>query len=404
MSHSVIDLLRGESTPLYLAPQAGVSESPFRRLCRRFGADVLVSEFVSAAGIVMNSKRSREYLRFDEVERPIGIQIFGADPAMMADASAFVAETFGPDFIDINFGCPVKKVVKRNGGSGCLRDLGLVDQIIRAVDDATELPTTVRVRSGFNESTRDPVAIGLACEQAGAKAICLHPRTRADMYSGQARWSEITAMVEALDASQGSAVDAMADRVRATWGAPSLVVNSAGAGIWRFLEETTPAEVDSMIGAPYLAAAQTSRAFIGKMIAAGRGLLIHVGSPASVIPWPGATAYTASRWALRGLHEALCQDLRGTGVRSSLIYFGEVSSDYFQANPGSHEHMPSLGSWIPMSSPERCAKIILHVVRRPRPVVYHPFALRLMAWTAALAPAPTRWLIARTGRRHELNR
>jgi len=199
MSHNVIDLLRGESTPLYLAPQAGVSESPFRRLCRRFGADVLVSEFVSAAGIVMNSKRSREYLRFDEVERPIGIQIFGADPVMMADASAFVAETFGPDFIDINFGCPVKKVVKRNGGSGCLRDLGLVDQIIRAVDDATELPTTVKVRSGFNESTRDPVAIGLACEQAGAKAICLHPRTRADMYSGQARWSEIRAMVEALE-------------------------------------------------------------------------------------------------------------------------------------------------------------------------------------------------------------
>jgi len=207
------------------------------------------------------------------------------------------------------------------------------------------------------------------------------------------------AMVEALDASRGSAVNEMADRVLAIWGAPSLVVNSAGAGIWRFLEETTPAEIDSMIGAPYLAAAQTSRAFIGEMIAAGRGLLIHVGSPASVIPWPGATAYTASRWALRGLHEALCQDLRGTGVRSSLIYFGEVSSEYFQVNPGSHEHIPSLGSWISVSSPESCAEIVLDVVRRPRPVVYHPFALRLMVWTAALAPAPTRWLIARTGRR-----
>jgi nifR3 family TIM-barrel protein len=199
MTNDVIALLTGPSTPLYLAPQAGVSESPFRRLCRRFGADVLVSEFVSAAGIVMNSKRSREYLRFDEAERPIGIQIFGADPAMMADAAAFVAEAYGPDFIDINFGCPVKKVVKRNGGSGCLRDLDLVDQIIRAVDDATPLTTTVKVRSGFNEQTRDPVGIGLRCEQAGAKAICLHPRTRADMYSGQACWSEIAAMVEALE-------------------------------------------------------------------------------------------------------------------------------------------------------------------------------------------------------------
>ena len=199
MTPHFLDMLRGDGTPLYLAPQAGVSESPFRRLCRRFGADILVSEFISAAGIVMNSKRSRGYLRFDEAERPIGIQIFGADPGMMGEAAAFVAEVYGPDFIDINFGCPVKKVVKRNGGSGCLRDLDLVDTLIRAVDDATDLPTTVKIRSGFNESDRDPVRIGLRCEQAGAKAICLHPRTRADMYSGYARWDEIRALKEAVE-------------------------------------------------------------------------------------------------------------------------------------------------------------------------------------------------------------
>ncbi|MDX1648053.1 MAG: tRNA dihydrouridine synthase DusB [Longimicrobiales bacterium] len=198
MIHDVLQMLRSDETPLYLAPQAGVSESPFRRLCRRFGADVLVSEFVSAAGIVMNNKRSRDYLRFDEAERPIGIQIFGADEGMMGEAAAFVAEVYGPDFIDINFGCPVKKVVKRNGGSGCLRDLDLVDRLIRAVDDATDLPTTVKVRSGFNESDRDPVRIGKVCEQAGARAICLHPRTRADMYSGHARWDEIRALKEAV--------------------------------------------------------------------------------------------------------------------------------------------------------------------------------------------------------------
>ena len=193
------DLLRGDSTPLYLAPQAGVSESPFRRLCRRFGADVVVSEFVSAAGIVMGSRRSAEYLRFHEDERPIGVQIFGADPAMMADAAALVAEVYGPDFIDINFGCPVKKVVKRNGGSGCLRDLDLVERIVRAVDAATALPTTVKIRSGFDEQTRDPVGIGLRCQEAGAVALCLHPRTRADMYGGSARWSEITDVVRALE-------------------------------------------------------------------------------------------------------------------------------------------------------------------------------------------------------------
>ncbi|HET9948543.1 MAG TPA: tRNA dihydrouridine synthase DusB [Longimicrobiales bacterium] len=199
MPADVLSLLRGGSTPLYLAPQAGVSESPFRRLCRRFGADVVVSEFVSAAGIVMGTPRSREYLRFDEDERPIGVQIFGADPAMMADAAALVAEVYAPDFIDINFGCPVKKVVKRNGGSGCLRDLDLVERIIRAVDEATPLPTTVKIRSGFDEASRDPVGIALRCQEAGARALSLHPRTRADMYGGRARWPEIAAVVEALD-------------------------------------------------------------------------------------------------------------------------------------------------------------------------------------------------------------
>jgi tRNA-dihydrouridine synthase B len=198
MAKSVIELLEGPRAPLYLAPQAGVSESPFRRLCRRFGADVVVSEFVSAEGILHGNERTLEYLRFDEEERPIGVQIFGADPARMGEAAAFVHETFGPDFIDINFGCPVKKVVKRNGGSGCLRDLDLVGRIVEAVAAATPLITTAKIRSGFNEETRDPAGIGRVCEEAGARAICLHPRTRAEMYSGQARWEEIAALKEAV--------------------------------------------------------------------------------------------------------------------------------------------------------------------------------------------------------------
>ena len=199
MTHAVERLLRGARTPLFLAPQAGVSESPFRRLCRDFGADVVLTEFVSADGVVKGTVRTKDYLRFDGEERPIGAQIFGADPAMMADAAQLVVELFGPDFIDINFGCPVKKVVKRNGGSGCLRDLDLVERIIRAVDGAVPLPVSVKVRSGYDESTRDPVAIGLRCQGAGASWITLHPRTRADMYSGQARWAEIAELVRALE-------------------------------------------------------------------------------------------------------------------------------------------------------------------------------------------------------------
>ena len=188
-----------DDIPLYLAPMAGVSESPFRRLCRRFGADVVVTEFLSAEGIRRENPATLDKLRFGSDERPIGVQIFGADPAAMGEASALVTDVFQPEFIDINFGCPVKKVVKRNGGSGCLRDLDLVQTVIRSVAANTHLPVTVKIRSGWSEQTRDPVTIGLRCQDAGARAIALHPRTRTQMYSGAARWEEIGALVQALE-------------------------------------------------------------------------------------------------------------------------------------------------------------------------------------------------------------
>ncbi|HEX8246448.1 MAG TPA: tRNA dihydrouridine synthase DusB, partial [Longimicrobium sp.] len=191
-------LLASGTVPLYLAPQAGVSESPFRRLCRRFGADVVVSEFVSAEGIRRHDRRTHGYLRFNDEERPIGIQIFGGDPQAMAEAAALVEEVYEPDFLDINFGCPVKKVVSRNGGSGCLRDLDLVQSIIRAVKGAISIPITVKIRSGWNEEMRDPVTIALRCQDAGAEVLTLHARTRTQMYSGTANWDEIAAVVDAL--------------------------------------------------------------------------------------------------------------------------------------------------------------------------------------------------------------
>jgi tRNA-dihydrouridine synthase B len=191
--------LEDGSVPLYLAPQAGVSESPFRRLCRAFGADVVVSEFVSAEGLRRGSERTWEYLRFDDAERPIGVQIFGSDPAAMAEAAAMVEQMHRPDFLDINFGCPVKKVVSRNGGSGCLKDLGLVQQIIRSVSSAISIPTTVKIRSGWSDEMRNPVEIGLRCQDAGARVLTLHARSRTQMYSGHANWDEIADVVAALD-------------------------------------------------------------------------------------------------------------------------------------------------------------------------------------------------------------
>jgi len=188
-----------ERIPLYLAPMAGVSESPFRRLCRAWGADVVVTEFLSAEGIRRENEATIAKLRFAPDEHPIGVQIFGAEPAAMGEAAAAVTEVFAPDFIDINFGCPVKKVVRRNGGSGCLKDLNLVESVIRAVRAHTHLPVTVKIRSGWSEEQRDPVSIGLRCQDAGAQALTLHPRTRTQMYSGAACWDEISALVASLD-------------------------------------------------------------------------------------------------------------------------------------------------------------------------------------------------------------
>ena len=189
----------GSTVPLFLAPMAGVSEAPFRRIARQMGADVVLTEFLSSEAIRRRISSTLEGCEFDEVERPIGIQIFGAQADAMADATALVTEHYEPDFIDINFGCPVKKVVQRNGGSGCLRDMDLVERIIRDCVAATHLPITVKTRSGWSDDSRDPVGIALRMQDAGAKAFTLHARTRTQMFSGQANWDDIAAVVEALD-------------------------------------------------------------------------------------------------------------------------------------------------------------------------------------------------------------
>jgi tRNA-dihydrouridine synthase B len=185
--------------PLILAPMAGVSEAPFRQICRRMGADVVLSEFLSSEAIRRRIRTTLEGAEFEPVERPIGIQIYGADPDAMAEAAGLITEHYQPEFIDINFGCPVKKVVQRNGGSGCLRDMDLVARIIRAVVGATHLPVTVKTRSGWNDETRDAVSIALRMQDAGARAFTLHARTRTQMFSGRANWDEIAGVVEALD-------------------------------------------------------------------------------------------------------------------------------------------------------------------------------------------------------------
>ncbi len=180
-----------------LAPMAGVTDTVFRRFIRNLGGcGLLMTEFTSSHG-VSASLRARKptrtltkYLTFDPSERPITAQLFGADPAVMADA-ARVCQDLGFDIVDINFGCPVNKVVKCNGGSGLLRDLPLVERLLCAVRAAISIPLTIKFRAGWNDQELVAVRMAQLAEDCGVVAVALHPRTREQGYSGQADWTRI---------------------------------------------------------------------------------------------------------------------------------------------------------------------------------------------------------------------
>jgi NADP-dependent 3-hydroxy acid dehydrogenase YdfG len=207
------------------------------------------------------------------------------------------------------------------------------------------------------------------------------------------------AMVAAIDAADGAAIDELARRVVADHGAPDAVVNSAGAGVWRWMEDTSHAELGRLLDAPLLAAWNTTRAFLPGMLERGSGVVVHVGSPASVAPWPGATGYTVSRWALRGMHEALRQDLAGTGVQSCHALFGEVSSEYFEANPDTHQHIPRIGRIIGVITPERAARTVVRLIARPSAQTFDPPMLAVTQVANRISPRLVALLARRTGRK-----
>lgn len=181
-------------SPFLLAPLAGVSDSPFRRLAREQGASGVVTEMVSADGLVRGQQATLEYLRFEPEERPIGVQLFGADPAIMADAARALCDlppAGRPDWIDINMGCPVRKVVNRKAGAALLTDLALLSEIVRRMAEASTLPVTAKVRLGWDGSSSNVVEVARALEGAGARAVAIHARTRAEKFGGEAHWELI---------------------------------------------------------------------------------------------------------------------------------------------------------------------------------------------------------------------
>jgi tRNA-dihydrouridine synthase B len=176
--------------PLLLAPMEDVSDPPFRSVCKINGADLMYTEFISSEGLIRDAIKSRKKLDIFEAERPVGIQIFGGDEEAMA-MSARIVETVQPDLLDINFGCPVKKVVSKGAGAGVLKDVDLMVKLTKAVVNSTSLPVTVKTRLGWDDASINIDEVAERLQDVGIKALAIHGRTRCQLYKGTANWEPI---------------------------------------------------------------------------------------------------------------------------------------------------------------------------------------------------------------------
>jgi nifR3 family TIM-barrel protein len=216
-----------------LAPMAGVSVQAFRRQGRRFGAGLVCSEMVSCAGLHHGNERTLGYLRIASDEHPLAVQIFGSEPALMAEAARMVVEA-GADIVDINFGCPVRKVTKTGAGATLLDDPGQAERIVAAVADAVDVPVSVKMRRGLEDGSRACLAVGPRLVDAGAATLTLHPRSAKQMYTGTADHSVTADLVELVDVPVIACGDvtsrARAQAVLASTGAAAVMVGRGAQG------------------------------------------------------------------------------------------------------------------------------------------------------------------------------
>ena len=193
MSRKMIDL----KNKLILAPMAGVTDLPFRLLCKEQGCDILYTEMVSAKAILYKNRNTVPLMQYEEVEHPIGLQLFGSEPELMAEIAGQVQEK-GFDFIDVNMGCPVPKIVNNGEGSALMKNPDLVGRIVAAMVKNSELPITVKIRKGFDEQHVNAVEIARVIEENGGAAVAVHGRLRSEYYSGKADWDIIRQVKEAV--------------------------------------------------------------------------------------------------------------------------------------------------------------------------------------------------------------
>ena len=248
----------GKNFPLYLAPMAGVSDKIFRQLCKEHGADVLTTEFVSAEGIFRRNERTRRYLEFDEIERPIGVQLFGANAEHMAEAARQVVDWVRPDFLDLNFGCPVNKVVCKNGGSALLKDCPTLERVACAVVRAiAPVPVTAKIRIGWDADSINAVNVAHILVDAGVAALTVHGRTRAQGYSGNADWNvtgDVAAAVPIPVIGNGdlSGAAIIARRRRETGIAGAMIGRAAMSAPWIFQQTKRYLASAEIVDAPEL--------------------------------------------------------------------------------------------------------------------------------------------------------
>jgi short-subunit dehydrogenase len=239
-------------------------------------------------------------------------------------------------------------------------------------------------------------ATARALADAGARVL-LVARRAADLDKVAGSISTGAATTYPVDLSSASAVTQLAERISSAVGTPDIIVNNAGAGQWKFVDETTPEEAVLMMAVPYFATFYVTHAFLPGMLRRNTGHILNVSSVGSRFVWPGATAYIAARWAVRGFTEALRADLAGTGIGVTLFESGVVQSPYWEHNPGSRERVPKMGKLIPELTSQAAAKAIVRGIEREQKLVVIPFMMRLTYWQHAVFPGVVQWLMTRTG-------